>query len=168
MAEIETKDKNDGEQFELVVDDGSVRVPVKNTFGDEIGVFYFRPTDIGILKRFEEVSNKFDDVVEPLRTVNINPDGTGESNTDVEALREAEKRLYELCDYLFGGNLSEAFFGKMNPFSPVNGSFYCENALNMVAKYISSKFGKETQKITSRVEKYTHGVRTGKHKDGRT
>lgn len=152
---------------QIIVDDGRVRVPIKNTFGDEIGVFYFNPTDIGILKRFENVREKFADVVSPLMDANIGADGNGIAPSDVEKLEEAEKRLYELCDYLFGGNLSKAFFGTINPFSPINGVFYCENALNMVAEYVSRKFDSEVKKINSRIEKYTHGLRTGKHRNGR-
>lgn len=153
---------------QIVVDDGRVRVPIKNTYGDEIGVFYFNPTDIGILKRFEKVREKFSDVVAPLNDANIGVDGEGADANSIEKLEEAEKRLYELCDYLFGGNLSKAFFGTINPFSPINGVFYCENALNMVAEYVSRKFDSEVKKINSRIEKYTHGLRTGKHKNGRT
>lgn len=169
MADIlENKPQETEEEvMEIVVDDGYLRVPVKNTFGDEIGIFYFNPTDIGIIKRFEEVRDKFSTVVEPLSNTNITNDGEGETDIDVENLKEAEKRLYELCDYLFGGNLSKAFFGKVNPFSPINGNFYCENALNMVAAFVSRKFDKEVKKINSRVEKYTHGIRNGRHKDGR-
>ena len=151
----------------LVIDDGTERVPIKNKFGEEIGVFYFQPTDVGIIKRFNEVSDRFQEVVEPLENVNINADGTGNSDDDVIAISEAEKRLYDLCNYLFGGNLSEAFFGKMNPFSPVGGNFYCENALNAVSQYISNRMDSEAKKINARVEKYTHGIRTGAHKNGR-
>ena len=38
-------------EMSITVDDGSVRVPIKNLYGDEIGVFYFRPTDLGIIDR---------------------------------------------------------------------------------------------------------------------
>ena len=33
----------------IVVDDGGVEVPIRNKRGDEIGVFYFNPTDIASL-----------------------------------------------------------------------------------------------------------------------
>ena len=81
-------------------------------------------------------------------------------------LDKAQGKLFELVDYLFDGNASEAFFGKMNPFSPVDGKFYCEQALNAVGEFISKQFDEEINKINTRVEKYTHGYRTGKHKDG--
>jgi len=158
---------NDSGVETLVVDDGAERVPIKNKFGEEIGVFYFQPTDIGIIKRFNEVADRFQDVVAPLENANINSDGTGVESNDVAALEEAEKRLYDMCNYLFGGNLAEAFFGKMNPFSPVGGNFYCENALNAVSQYISNRMDAEAKKINARVERYTHGLRTGAHKNGR-
>jgi hypothetical protein len=153
----------------IVVDDGSVKVPIRNKQGDEIGVFVFRPTDIGIVDRFNAMASEFDKIVEPLESVNIRADGTVDEKNDAEfeALREAEAKLYAACDKLFGGNLSDAFFGTMHPFSPVNGRFYCENVLDAVGKYISRQFDHEVKKVNARVERYTHGYRTGKHKDGK-
>ncbi len=153
----------------IVVDDGSVEVPIRNRQGDTIGVFYFRPSDIGIIERYNKVVGDFDKVTEPLESVNIAPDGTAAEKDAAEqaALKEAESRLYEACNYLFGGNFAEAFFGKMHPFSPINGHFYCENALTAVGKYISAQFEREVKKVNTRVERYTHGYRTGKHKGGK-
>lgn len=153
----------------IVVDDGSVRESIRNKHGDEIGVFYFRPTDIGIIDRYNKVAADFDKITAPLENVNINPDGTVDEKNEAEmaAMNEAEAKLFEACDFLFGGNMSEAFFGKMHPFSPVGGRFYCENALDAVGKYISKQFDSEVTKINNRVNRYTHGYRTGKHKDGK-
>ena len=167
MAEVI---KNENQNFTgIIVDDGSVKESIRNKHGDEIGVFYFRPTDIGIIDRYNKIAADFDNITAPLENVNINPDGTADetNEAEVKALKEAEERLYEACDYLLGGNASEAFFGKMHPFSPVNGRFYCENALDAVGKYISRQFDREVQKINNRVNRYTHGYRTGKHKDGK-
>lgn len=157
--------------MQLVVDDGSVSVPVMNKSGEQIGVFAFRPTDIGIIDRYNEVVKSFDKVTEPLENVTIENDGTvdPENEADLAALREATKRLYDAVDYLFGGNMAEAFFGKMHPFSPVNGQFYCAQAIDVVGAFIGRQFEAETAKVEKRVQKYTHGyeARTGKHKDGR-
>lgn len=144
----------------IVIDDGSVRVPIHNNHGDEIGVFYFRPTDIGMVERYNKVAADFEKITEPLESVSIKPDGTvdeEEQSAEYDAFKEAEKRLFDACDYLFGGNMSEAFFGSMHPFSPVNGKFYCENALDAVGKFIAKQFDSETAKITARVAKYTKG-----------
>lgn len=153
----------------IIVDDGLEKISVKNRFNDEIGVFSFRPTDIGIIERFNSMVDDFEGIVKPLEDININPDGTaGENSTDeIEAFNEAKERLYKACDKIFGGNMSEAFFGKMHPFSIVNGKFYCEYALEGVGKFISKRFDRETKKINNRVERYTHGYRTSKHKGGK-
>ena len=34
--------------MKIVINDGSVRVPIENMFGEELGAFTFRPTDIFI------------------------------------------------------------------------------------------------------------------------
>ncbi|MBQ7670555.1 MAG: hypothetical protein IJS45_07535 [Clostridia bacterium] len=155
----------------IVVDDGSIKVPITNKQGDEIGVFYFRPTDIGIIDRFNTVAEEFDTITAPLANLSINSDGTVDATDEEEsaALKEAENNLYAACDKLFGGNMSEAFFGKMHPFSPINGHFYCENALEAVGKFISKQFEREVKKVDARVGKYTHGyeARTSKHKNGK-
>ena len=153
--------------LDIVVDDGSVAVPIKNTLGDVIGQFRFRPTDFNIVKRFNEVSEKFGDVVKPLMDANIDNSGEGEDEESMRLLDEAEKNLFDLVDYLFDGNAAEAFFGKMHAFSPVDGKFYCENVLTAVGNFISAKFDAEINQISARVDKYTHGYRTGKHKDGK-
>ena len=140
----------------ITVDDGSQRVPITNEQGMEIGVFFFRPTDIGIVDRFNAVAARLGEVTEPLETVRLNQDGTADTEdaAAVEALGEAKQRLFSLCDYLFGGNLSEAFFGSMHPFSPVNGVFYCENVIAAVGNFISAQFDRETIRINRRMKKY--------------
>ena len=153
----------------IVVDDGSVRESILNKHGEEIGVFYLRPTDVGMIDRYNKMAADFDKITAPLENVNINPDGSVDEKNEAEmaAMEEAVKRLYDACNYLFDGNFSEAFFGKMHPFSPVNGRFYCENALDAVGKYISRQFDREVTKVNNRVNRYTHGYKTGKHKDGK-
>lgn len=159
--EIEKKDVG------IVVDDGSVRESIQNQYGEEIGVFCFRPTDIGIIDRYNRVAEDFDKITEPLEHVNIRADGTADEENEAEAVavKEATEKLYAACNYLFGGNMAEAFFGKMHPFSPVNGRFYCENALDAVGKYISRQFDSEVKRVSRRVEKYTRGYqKSGKKK----
>lgn len=164
-------EENKRNSMNIVIDDGSVEVPIKNKLGKVIGVFCFRPTDIGIIDRFNSLADDFDSVIAPLESVNINSDGTVDEKNEAEyaAMQEAEKLLYAACNKLFGGNMSEAFFGKMHPFSPIGGKFYCEKALEAVGAFISSQFDAEVKKISARVDKYTHGyaARTGKHKNGK-
>ena len=138
----------------IVVDDGSRRVPIMNTQGEEIGVFTFRPTDVGIIKRYNEMVNGFDSIVEPLEGLY----GAGDDIADpkyVEALNAAEGRLYEAVNTLFDrDDAADAFFGKMNPFSPVEGEFYCARVLTAVGQYINGAFDTETAKFSANAKKY--------------
>lgn len=156
----------------IVVDDGSVRVPIRNKQGDELGVFYFRPTDLGIVERFNKMAEGFDQIVAPLQNIDINNDGTVDERNKaaLDAMKEAETRLYSALDTAFGGNMSEAFFGKMHPFSPIGGHFYCENVLNAAGQFIGRQQDVEIKRVNARIAKYTtpHGVKTGKHKNGTT
>lgn len=152
--------------LKIVIDDGSQRIPIENLAGDEIGVFYFRPTDIGIIQRYNETMEKFDEILAPLENVDITEEGTAnEGDTAaMTAINEAEKKLFEACDYIFDGNMSEAFFGKMHPFSPIGGVFYCESALSKVGAFISSQFEQETAKVNQRLNQYVGKYGKGKKK----
>lgn len=152
--------------LKIVIDDGSQRIPIENLAGDEIGVFYFRPTDIGIIQRYNETMEKFDEILAPLENVDITEEGTAnEGDTAaLEAINDAEKKLFEACDYIFDGNMSEAFFGKMHPFSPIGGVFYCESALSKVGAFISSQFEQETAKVNQRLNQYVGKYGKGKKK----
>ena len=153
------------------IDDGLEKISIKNKFGQQIGVFYVRPTDVGIVDRYNDFVKDADSILEPLNQTGINPDGTAKDNDQqvMDALAESKKLLSEKLDVLFGGNFSEAFFGCMNPFSIVNGRFYCESAIEAVGEYISQRFARETDKMQlerKRVDKYTHGYKSGKHRNG--
>lgn len=141
----------------IIVDDGSRRVPIQNTRGEEIGAFTFHPTDLGIIRRYNGLVETFDSITEPLEAV-----GAGEDEavdlTDARftaALEEAEKRLYSAVDALFGcEGAADAFFGRMHPFSPINGDFYCTQVLNAVGTYIGAAFDTETARFSDKAKKY--------------
>jgi hypothetical protein len=151
----------------IVVDDGSVRVPIQNALGDEIGVFYFRPTDIGLIDRYNQMVGRFYEVTAPLEKISLNAEGeAAETATEeeIQALHESEQRLYDLLNEMFNANMAEAFFGQMHPFSPVGGRFYCENAIEAVGAFISKQFETETEKMSRKVSKYTKGYQKGSKK----
>lgn len=141
----------------ITVDDGSRRVPIQNTNGEEIGAFTFHPTDIGIIQRYNSMAGEFDRIVEPLEAVSGAEDDGGDISDPkyADALREAEERLYGAVDGLLGCEGAAAvFFGKMNPFSPVDGEFYCTRVLNAVGAYIGAAFETETARFSDRAKKY--------------
>lgn len=148
---------------EIVIDDGSIEVTVRNKQGAAIGTFTFKPSDIGIVGRYNKVIKDFDKLVEPLEHVGIKADGTAEN--DLEGLKKVEDGLFKAINEIFDSeDMAQAFFGKTHPFSPINGKFYCENVLEVLGKYIAQYFNKETEKINRRVKKYTGGYEKGSKK----
>ena len=59
-------DENKILNMNIVVDDGSRRVPILNTDGEEIGAFRFHPTDIGIIERYNAMAERFGEITAPL------------------------------------------------------------------------------------------------------
>lgn len=154
----------------LCVDDGLERIVINNKFGDELGVFYFRPADTGIIDRYNESLAMIEKAVEPLQRheLDIESDDTEAAATAIlAALNAAKVELYKAFDYLFDANVAEAFFTKVNPFTLTGGRFYCEAVLEAVGAYIAKRIGAEVNKLNKRTARYTHGYRTGKHKDGK-
>ena len=141
----------------ITVDDGSRRVPIQNIQGEVIGEFTFHPTDLDIISRYNAMVDEFAAITQPLENLRDGDEG-GEDELDhryLEAEGEAKARLYAAVDKLLGSEgASQAFFGKMNPFSPVGGLFYCEAVLKSVGEYISAQFDMETAKFKSRAAKY--------------
>lgn len=142
-------------KLNIKVDDGYRRIPVTNIYDEEIGVFYFNPTDIGIIERYNRLAETFESITEPLENLQED-DSDVTDNKYIDAMKEAENRLYGAVNELFGGDFAAAFFGKVNPFSPVEGSFYCEQALKQVGAFISEQFDAETKKFSEHTQKYTN------------
>ena len=143
--------------FAITVDDGSRRVPILNMDGEEIGAFRFHPTDIGIIDRYNRMAEQFDAITEPLEGLNLAEDGSADLTAPevMSALGEAERRLYEAVNGLFGSDgAAAAFFGTMHPFSPVNGEFYATQVLQKVGQFIGQQFDTETKAMSKRAKKY--------------
>lgn len=151
----------------ITIDDGSIDIPIQNQYGERIGVFRFNPADINIVNRYNEVADKFSEVVKPLIDANISPEGEGEDAESVRLLNEAGDKMVELMDYVLNGNSREAFFGKTHIFTPVGGMFYCEKVYEAIGAFISQRFASEVKRVNVRLTQHTHGYRTGKHAKGR-
>ena len=132
--------------FELTVDDGRIKVPVKNNYGDEIGVFYFNPTDINILDRYNKAIEDFENVADTVSKIDV------ENNDE---LAKATEQVYAICNYIFDGDVANAFFGKINPFTPINGMLYFEKVIDSISQFISAQIDKENAQVEKRIKKYT-------------
>lgn len=157
----------------MVIDDGTVEEHLYNKFGEVIGTFRFRPTDIDIFNRYDEFVDKLGDILKPLEKIGINPDGSAVKDDEVDSLsllNKVREELFKAFNYIFNSDsAAQAFFGNIHPFSIVNGSFYCEQALEVLGNYISKSFEVEVKKVDKKFDRYTqgyHGQRTGKHRNG--
>ena len=154
----------------LSIDDGLEKIVISNKFGKELGVFYFSPTDTGIIDRYNEAISMLEKAAAPLQSNNLAAEGNdAESETAAiqNTLNAAKIELYKAFDYLFDANVSEAFFSRSHPFTIIGGRFYCELVLEAIGSYIAERIGVEVKKMNQRTARYTHGYRTGKHKDGK-
>ena len=139
----------------ITVDDGSRRVPITNTEGEEIGVFTFRPTDLGLVERFNRLVEDFNRVIEPLENVDVSDSFDITDPALRSALSEAERRVRVAVNDLFASDsAAEAFFGRMYPFSPVNGEFYVTQVLQKVGAFIGAQFDTETKALSKKAKKY--------------
>ena len=144
----------------IQIDDGSRRVPIRNTQGEEIGVFVFRPTDIGIIKRYNDMVQTFDQITAPLENL---PDDADIFDPQFSGyLDEATQRMYDAVNGLLDApDAAKAFFGSMHPFSPVNGEFYATQVLERLGAYIGSQFDRETAAFSANAKKYAKKAGTG-------
>jgi len=143
------------DELNLVLEDRKISVPVMNKLGEQIGVLRFDPTDVNMVRRYNEVADKFENALQ-----NITTGG-------VEAFDEAGDKIIEFLDYVLDSDSRAAFFAKTHPLSPQNGKFYCEHVFETVGAFIELKFEAEGVKLNKRVSAQTHGYRTGKHAKGK-
>lgn len=154
----------------LSIDDGLEKIVVTNKLGRELGTFYFNPTDTSIIDRYNETISMVGKVVEILQRGDL-PAESDDAAANISAvsrvLNTAKVELYKAFDYLFDANVSEVFFSSANPFTLIGGKLYCEIVLEAVGAYLSSRLGVEVKRMNERLARYTHGYRTGKHRNGK-
>lgn len=139
----------------IQIETGFIEVDVQDTSGKNVGVWYFNPTDVGIVDRFNAGIPKLEAVLEPLIDANISNTGEGEDDESWAILQTATEGLYAVCDEVFRSNFAEAFFTATHPFSPVGGKFYVERAFEAAGNFISAQFDAEVNKVSRNIEKYT-------------
>lgn len=152
----------------VVIDDGIEEVNIVNRLGHKIGTFCFRPTDTDIINRYNKSVERIEALVDSMSSTADLESIAGELKeiTAFNRFERGKKELLEILDYLFAGNASSAFFENTSPFTLINGRLYLEIVMDAIGSYISKRFNTEINKLSSHAAKYTHGYRTGKHKNG--
>lgn len=134
-----------------LIEDGLTTYDIANKAGKVYGRFSFNPSDMGILRRYQ-------DVVKSLEEMDFNSflskDKDGELN--IEAFVELEDIVCEKFNYLFGEDVSKEFFAVMSPLSPLpSGQLYLASALNAVGQAIEKETGARVKKMNTIINKHT-------------
>lgn len=129
---------------ELIIDSGLCTYEIKDADGRSFGSFTFNPSDTDIIKRYEKVAKT-------LENLEILDPAEGEN-----PFKELDQVIYKEIDYLLNGNVSEAFFSIMGPFSPLaSGQLFVESVIDAIGQAIQAETGERMKKIAGKISKHT-------------
>lgn len=124
---------------DIVIDDGSKVYNIKNRRGEILAKFCFRPADMNIIHRYEEVKKFLEEF----------------KNEDLTT-EQVEELFIEKMDYLVDADTKSTFFSIMGPFSPMpDGRMFLEVCLDAISGVISKELDVRMEKSKARVSKYT-------------
>lgn len=132
------------EKVQLTVDDGSIEVEVANKAGEILGTFVFNPTDLDIIKRYENVVNE-------LKKIKV-----AENADDKEVFRISDI-ISEQFNVLLNNDVSKTLFSKCNPLTPLeNGEFFYLEVISQIGKLIdrTCKTRINPTKVNNALKKY--------------
>ena len=113
--------------------------------GNELGVFRFVQTDVGILNRYKETAAFFASVGDKIKGEDLE-----------EILPELEKEAGEKIDFLFGAPVSENFFEITHPFTILeDGQTFAEQIITVIGGIIEKELDAREKAQQKRIKKYT-------------
>lgn len=158
---------------QIRVNDGSKIYQIVNQNNEELGVFRFNPTDMGMLEKYNDVVERISKVLQGLGGGETEvpalpaPEGEGKAPVDegedpaaaVSLLsrqtKEAMDEIKAAVDELFGYDTS-SFWAVCSPLTPLaNGQFFIENVMDAVAQVIEKEMGQRAKKVQSKMRAYT-------------
>lgn len=132
----------------LEFDDGLKHLAIN---GDENRIIIINPTDIAVIKRYNEVIPQLDELSEKYKEI--------PQEKTVEAISELDKKAREFIDYIIGSPVSETVFGTANCLSYAGGQTIFENFLTAYMNYMTPAIKSEYEKSKKRIEKYTKHIK---------
>lgn len=152
-----SKDKNINKNT-ITIDDGTREISLVNPFGKLICKIHIRPADFSIIDRYNALMMDFDALIEPLKSLTLKNDGTTAFEKDWQVLKRVEDTLKDRINKLFDMDEADDIFANRNPFSSVNGSFFCVQVLNALQELVAKAVEEETQKSEQRMSKYLDDI----------
>lgn len=132
----------------LEFDDGLKHLAIN---GDENRIITINPTDIAVIKRYNEVIPQLDELSEKYKEI--------PQEKTVEIISELDKKAREFIDYIIGSSVSETVFGTANCLSYAGGQTIFENFLTAYMNYMTPAIKSEYEKSKKRIEKYTKHIK---------
>jgi len=133
------------DKYELVVDTGSIEVPVRDKKGLELGSFVFNPLDSNILSRYDKIIDFFNE---------LKFDENMSDDERITVYDNLSQDIRKQFDMLFDYNVSEVLFGKCGPLTVTeNGDFFYEVVLEGIADLMEKVMKTRVEKKLSRVKK---------------
>ncbi len=97
--------------------------------GKVLGQITFDPKDAGIVKRFDIVTRRLDDLIEEIK-----------DKTEEEHSKEIDAFMYENMDYLLNSKISEVVFSILKPSAVLeSGQFFFEQVLEVIGTIIEKE-----------------------------
>lgn len=137
------------------IDDGTKEITIVNKYQQQICQIHFRPSDMALVKRYNEVKDRIEDIVKPLTELNITADGKAVEENDWAVLNEAEQKLIEMLNYILDSEDAGKIFEKRSAFSAVGGTFFMNHVLDVISKVISDGIEKEVEDLKKTTAQYT-------------
>lgn len=123
---------------DIIIDDGSVKVAIKNKQGKDLGTLYFNPSDMGMMNRWEEFIDKMNEI----------------DNIDDENFDDVSKQIIDNINNLFRGAAS--FFEVTHPLSlSKDGDFYFEKVVEVLGNLVEEQTNQRIEKKLKKIEKVT-------------
>ena len=143
----------------FVLDDGTKEITIENPFHEEICKIHIRPGDLSIIDRYNELTDRFGDIVAPLANVDLKNDGTSETVEGWDTVKKVENDLIERLNRVFDSRDIGNIFKNRNAFSTVGGEFYVERVISMLGDVVQSEMAEENKKVQKRLNKYTNDLK---------
>ena len=131
----------------LEFNDGLKRLAIN---GDENRIITINPTDISIVKRYNEVIPQLDELSEKYKQIS--------QEKVVEAVSELDRKAREFIDYIIGAEVSVTVFGTANCLSYAGGQTIFENFLTAYMDYMTPAIKSEYDKSKNNIQKYTNQI----------
>lgn len=135
--------------------------------GDDNRILELNTSDLGVINRLDEVYPKLKAHESKVAKLTSSTAELGDLDSDSEeesmkaiqktsnALREIDKDMRELIDYIFNANVSATCGCDGSMYDPIDGRLRYEHIIDKIMPLYETNFANETRKVRERVAKAT-------------